>query len=396
MLFKRANPTKSFSVNRINQLIASVYSFVLVGVVSEAIVNGFGQLEYLNPVIFSISIATLVSLVLAFLISHFAFRSSLFWFRAIAVFTLVLLLTWPLHFDSSNILPENFKPWIWWLLGVSAIAAGTSFTFWPAVSYLLGVSIGWISLRVSDSGGSGELILAIQDAVHLLILSSIGSAMAIVVRWQAGKTDHANQDLIATGVKSAQMHALSLEQARLDALVHDNVLTTLLVASKAKTAAEVSLAAKSATEALAKLDLDSSVSSPAGLVTQVSLFESLRNRIGEVDKSVEVSLGQTNDSEISQEVSEALSESALQAVDNSLKHAGRNSKKRVSLQSDGEGLKIVVSDNGKGFRPSKIPKDRLGIQLSIISRVNSVGGRVFIRSEPGKGTDVVLEWTPIV
>jgi signal transduction histidine kinase len=109
-----------------------------------------------------------------------------------------------------------------------------------------------------------------------------------------------------------------------------------------------------------------------------------------------VSLQQTNNSLLPQLVSEALTEATLQAVDNSNKHGGGFAKRSVSLQGQGKGLKIVISDTGKGFRPSKIPKDRLGIQLSIIGRVKFVGGRVFIRSEPGKGTDVVLEWSPSV
>jgi signal transduction histidine kinase len=52
----------------------------------------------------------------------------------------------------------------------------------------------------------------------------------------------------------------------------------------------------------------------------------------------------------------------------------------------------VVKDNGRGFRPSRIPKNRLGLKLSIIGRMKSVGGRVFIDSSPGKGTNVIIEW----
>jgi signal transduction histidine kinase len=182
----------------------------------------------------------------------------------------------------------------------------------------------------------------------------------------------------------------------LDALVHDSVLTTLLVASKAQTPEEISLARESATEAIRRLDSDNASMKPTTDITQVSFFEALQNRIHEVHPSFEVSLQQTNNSLLPELVSEALTEATLQAVDNSTKHGGISAKRSVSLQSQGKGLKIVVSDTGKGFRASKIPKDRLGIQLSIIGRVKSVGGRVFIRSEPGKGTDVVLEWSPSV
>jgi signal transduction histidine kinase len=393
---KRPVPTKSYSVNRVNQLIASIYSFLLVAVVSEALVNGFSQLEHLNPLVFAISVALVVSLVIGFLISHFSFRASNFWFRAIPVLTLVLLVTWPLHYDASTELPDSFKPWIWWLLGIASVAAGTSFRFWLGVSYIVVVSLGWIALRVSPSAGSGELLLAIQDSLHLFVLAAIATVMAAAVRWQAAKTDFANEELIASSVKSAQSQAVELEQSRLDALVHDSVLTTLLVASKAQTPEEILLASESATVALRKLDSDNASTEIGSAITQVSFFEALRNRIREVYPSFEVSLQQTNNSLLPQLVSEALTEATLQAVDNSIKHGGGFAKRSVSLQSQGNGLKFVISDTGKGFRPSKIPKDRLGIQLSIIGRVKSVGGRVFIRSEPGKGTDVVLEWSPSV
>ena len=396
MALKRPVPTKSYSVNRVNQLIASIYSFLLVAVVSEAMVNGFRQLESLNTLVFGASVSLVAFLVVGFLISHFVFQSPFFWFKAIPVLTLVLLATWPLHYDALTTLPESFKPWIWWLLGISAVAAGISFRFWLGIVYIVSVSLGWIAIRVSPSGGSGELILAIQDSLHLFILASIATTMAAAARWQAAKTDFANQDLIASGVKSAQSQAVELEQSRLDALVHDSVLTTLLVASKAQTPEEISLARASATEAIRRLDLDSASLKTVTDITQVSFFEALQNRIQEVYPSFQVSLQQTNNSLLPELVSEALTEATLQAVDNSTKHGGGSAKRSVSLQSQGEGLKIVVSDTGKGFRASKIPKDRLGIQLSIIGRVKSVGGRVFIRSEPGKGTDVVLEWSPSV
>ncbi len=396
MALKRPVSTKSYSVNRVNQLIASIYSFLLVAVVTEALVNGFRQLESLNTMVFVASVALLAVLVVGFLISHFFFQSPLFWFRAIPVLTLVLLATWPLHYDASTVLPESFKPWIWWLLGISAVAAGISFRFWLGVVYIFIVSLGWIPTRISPSGGSGELILAIQDSLHLFVLAAIATTMAAAARWQAAKTDFANQDLIASGVKSAQSQAVELEQSRLDALVHDSVLTTLLVASKAQAPEEISLARESATEAIRRLDSDNASLKTVTPITQVSFFEALQNRIHEVHPSFEVSLQQTNNSLLPELVSEALTEATLQAVDNSTKHGGSSAKRSVLLQSQGKGLKIVVSDTGKGFRASKIPKDRLGIQLSIIGRVKSVGGRVFIRSEPGKGTDVVLEWSPSV
>lgn len=387
-------PTKSYSVRRVNQLLGGVYSFVLVAITVEALVNGQSQLQYLNPLVFYFSAALLLVLVVGFLVSHWVYRSQWFWPQLIALNALVLLATWPLHFDSSASVPESFKPWVWWLLGVSAIAAGASFKFWFAVSYIVSVSVGWYLLRTSESGGFGEAVLALQDSLHLLILSSIGTAMVLALRWQAAKVDFANEKSITSAVESAQREALDLERSRLDALVHDSVLTTLLVASKALTPEQIESARSSANQALKKLDAARSPGRDTETVTLVSFFEALNQRIRDLSEDFEISIVRVNDLPLNASVSEALTEATLQAVDNSIKHSGNASKKRVLLQGQGLGLKIVVSDNGKGFRPAKISKSRAGIRTSIVDRVKNVGGRVFIKSAPGKGSDVVIEWGP--
>lgn len=390
----RPAPTKSYSVRRVNQLLGGVYSFVLVAITVEALVNGQSQLQYLNPLVFYSSAAVLLVLVVGFLVSHWFYRLEWFWPKLIALNALVLLGTWPLHFDSSSSVPESFKPWVWWMLGVSAIAAGASFKFWSAVSYIATVSVGWYLLRTSASGGSGEAILALQDSLHLLILSAIGTSMILVLRWQAAKVDFANEKSIASGVESAQRAALDLERSRLDALVHDSVLTTLLVAAKAQTPEQIESARTSANQALKKLDAARLPTRGTETVTLVSFFEALKQRINDLSRDFETEIEKVNDLPLSGSVAEALTEATLQAVDNSIKHSGDATKKRVLLQGQGKGLKIVVSDNGKGFRPAKISKSRAGIRTSIVDRVKNVGGRVFIKSAPGKGSDVVIEWGP--
>ena len=390
----RPAPTKSYSVRRVNQLLGGVYSFVLVAITVEALVNGQSQLQYLNPLVFYSSAAALLVLVIGFLVSHWIYRLEWLWPKLIALNALVLLATWPLHFDSSASLPDSFKPWVWWLLGVSAIAAGASFKFWFGVSYIASVSVGWYLLRTSESGGSGEAILALQDSLHLLILSAIGTSMILVLRWQAAKVDFANEKSISSGVESAQREALDLERSRLDALVHDSVLTTLLVASKAQTPEQIESARSSANQALKKLELARLPTIATETVTLVSFFGALSQRVKDLSKDFDTSIEKVNDLPLSASVADALTEATLQAVDNSIKHSGSATKKRVLLQGQGRGLKIVVSDNGRGFRPAKISRSRAGIRTSIIDRVKNLGGRVFINSAPGKGTDIVFEWGP--
>ena len=394
MAFSRPAPQKSFSISRVNLMLGRIYSIALSAITAEAIVNGFGQLAFLNSSVFFVSAGALVAAVFGVLVSTWLVPSKTnFWLRSVAIVALALITTWPLHFDPTQATPDTFQPWIWWPLGICAIAAGTTFRFGIGVIYLLFITISWPILKVSGYGGSGQLLLGVQEALHLFVFSSVLIAMVLALRWEAGKTDAANQQAIDSAVESARMDASGIERSRLDALVHDSVLTTLLVAANAESDQQRSLAAKSAVDAIARLKTARSEESKPTQLTLASFFHALELRIKQSSPEFQVSLSRLSDLPISSQIAEALTEATLQAVDNSLKHASNATEQVVRLKGQESGLKIVVSDNGKGFRPSQVPKDRIGISSSIVARVANVGGRVFINSSPGSGTDVIIEWS---
>jgi signal transduction histidine kinase len=375
-------------------MLGRIYSIALSAITAEAIVNGFGQLAFLNPIVFFVSAGALVTAVLGVLVSTWLIPSRTnFWLRSVAIVSLALITTWPLHFDPTQATPDAFQPWIWWPLGICAIAAGTTFRFGIGVIYLMFITISWPILKVSGYGGSGQLLLGVQEALHLFVFSAVLIAMVLALRWEAGKTDAANQQAIASAFESARVDAAGIERSRLDALVHDSVLTTLLLAANADSDQQRSLAAKSAVDAIARLKTARSEESKSTQLTLASFFHALELRIKQTSPEFQVSLSRLSDLPLSSKTAEALTEATLQAVDNSLKHASNATEQVVRLKGQESGLKIVVSDNGKGFRPSQVPKDRIGISSSIVARATNVGGRVFINSSPGSGTDVVIEWS---
>jgi signal transduction histidine kinase len=373
-------------------MLGRIYSIALLAIMVEALVNGVGQFKYLNPAVFFISASLIVITTLGVIINQWFFSFSKTWLQAVAIATLVGLLSWPLHLVDSANLPADFQPWIWWTLGIGALAAGTSFRFSIGVGYLVLVPAIWVVIRTSDSGGSAPLIVAIQDATHVLIFASILVAMVLALRWEAGKVDSANQLAISSAVESARVEAIELERSRMDALVHDSVLTTLLVAARAENADQVATAQKSARDAIDRLQQAGSDESLREEMTLASFFAALEGKVKNQSADFLVTVDRLNDLPIPSEIAQALTEATLQAVDNSLKHAGVATDRKVRLRGQKAGLKIVVSDNGRGFRPSQVARDRLGIRSSIITRVEQVGGRVFIDSQPGSGTNVVIEW----
>ena len=77
-----------------------------------------------------------------------------------------------------------------------------------------------------------------------------------------------------------------------------------------------------------------------------------------------------------------------EAVNNLVKYSGA-SEALVQLSADNNQLKMLISDNGKGFDRSLV---RAGNGLhNMEQRARSSGGEISISSEPGKGTKVVLE-----
>jgi signal transduction histidine kinase len=93
----------------------------------------------------------------------------------------------------------------------------------------------------------------------------------------------------------------------------------------------------------------------------------------------------------------AISNAAREALSNVAAHAGTGEAwVRVHLTEADTGapfrLKVIVSDRGAGFDPTRVGRARLGLRRSITERAADCGGQASIWSEPGQGTVVSLAW----
>jgi signal transduction histidine kinase len=59
-------------------------------------------------------------------------------------------------------------------------------------------------------------------------------------------------------------------------------------------------------------------------------------------------------------------------------------------------LDVTVRDEGAGFDPARVDPARLGLRRSITERVADRGGRVSVRSAPGRGTLVSMRWPGVI
>ncbi|WP_242205735.1 sensor histidine kinase [Aestuariivivens insulae] len=82
-----------------------------------------------------------------------------------------------------------------------------------------------------------------------------------------------------------------------------------------------------------------------------------------------------------------------EAINNAIKYAD-STHILVSLSSSKNILSVVIDDNGKGFEPDKVERVKNGdggMGLTFMrERIKYINGRLFLHSEPGKGTRVTL------
>ena len=93
-------------------------------------------------------------------------------------------------------------------------------------------------------------------------------------------------------------------------------------------------------------------------------------------------------------VAEAVLGAVWQALTNSVQHAGPSDAVRRSVRGQlaACSVEVVVEDDGRGFLLADVPRERLGIRLSILDRVHQVQGSARIDTVPGVGTRVVVAW----
>jgi signal transduction histidine kinase len=313
-------------------------------------------------------------------------------FAALTLSTIFAMATWAMQLNGGALNPGE-KPWIWWSVGIAGLSAVGVFNFYWSSVVLVGLPTGWFFLQISEIGLPVEPWRAFQDGCFSFLFSSLLAGFVFVMRYEAARVDEANQNAVQAAIELARADAVQRERDRVDALVHDTVLTTLLVSSNATDVPSQMEADDLARSAIEKLTEAQKVQSADKNISVNSLFSAIEDAVNRQAIGVAIVTEGSSDVLVPSAVASAVTGSALQALANAIHHAGSEAKIEVFLKGNETGFKVVVKDNGRGFRPSRVPKNRLGLKLSIIGRVKAVGGKVFIDSKIGTGTNVIIEWS---
>ncbi len=383
----------SAASSKLEQLIRRLFALTILLASVETFANAFNQRELLTP-LGQVSIWLLLAVVVLIVATSWPKVGTDFFLYAYSGLSFLYMATWPLAIEDPALLPSEFQPWIWWVIGMGVVAMGVVAKPLFALVYLLVTTIAWFLLNTSYFGGAADPWVTLQDSTYIFLFGGTILGLFILVRDSVKKVDLANSAVIQAAVAQASVDATERERQRIDALVHDRVLNTLLLAAKAKTKDEEQSAAKLAKEAISSLRLAEREPDVSSTVSQLGLFRALKRVAEQMNPSIEVEIQSGGAEAIPRQVAQALTEATIQAIDNALRHSKARKIELVLQSIDERGVSIKLRDDGVGFRIDRIPRDRIGVRTSIFARLEAVAGKASVVTGLGEGTEISLEWKP--
>ena len=312
-----------------------------------------------------------------------------------AVLYLIALGSWPL-FVLPGVEVYHGIHWLNNLITVATAMAAIAFRTPIAAAYLFLVPITYLLIRTTPEGGGATWDLAILEGVFAILLGGAVLILATMLRQAASSVDAAQAAAIERYGHAVRQHATEVERVQVDSIVHDSVLTTLISAARAHTAEAQHLAATMAGNAIGHLRDAALVSPDDGTTVRVSIVaRRITDAASALASLFDLRIKSLGTRSMPVQAAEAVYSAAVQAMVNSLQHAGEDDVIRwVAVRSIPKGgLEVVVGDTGTGFSLVDVPDERLGVRVSIIERIANAGGRAVIQSAPGQGTIVSVRWS---
>ena len=380
---------------RIDRIISTVVSFFGFGFALQTVPPILDQLPVLRPEVSWPVLIMVFGALAASVITAVLRRGTQLSGAVVAVSLLLALVTWPLTIRPDALAQET--PWIWYLLTIGTAFCTIVAPLRIAIAYASVTTLLFGVLRVLPSGGGASPTRAALDAVYVGIVGFVMLVLISVLRQSADRVDRAQRTAMEQYEGAMRQHAGEVERVEVDALVHDNVLATLLAAATAESAAERALVSSMARKTLSVLLPDEESDLDAGEVPLELLERQLSHAASTFVADFDVQVDGRADprtTTMPRPVAEAILGAVWQALTNSVQHAGPSDAVRRSVRGtlSACSVEVVVEDDGRGFLLADVPRERLGIRLSILDRVHQVQGSARVDTVPGEGTRVVVVW----
>ncbi|NYD68495.1 sensor histidine kinase [Agromyces atrinae] len=320
-----------------------------------------------------------------------AIRASIVFVRVLAGVTAVgyigLLVLWA--FDGPIGVAPHGDVWPLSLTAIPAVTAVVAYPRPPVWGYLAITTAFTFVIAERSSSSPDATVEALEIALYSAVFCSIFVGCSVAAIANARRLDASIVASAAKAREHAAAAARERERARFEALIHDGVISTLLMAGRG-TLDSVAGAAQ-AQRTLAEL---ADVREPGGAaISTDELDERLRSLLATYTVWVDFLRGPLSELALPADVAEALESATAEAVRNSVVHAGPRVRRAVLFSVTDDAVEIVVRDDGRGFDRLSLPPGRLGLTRSIEARMRAIpGGSASVVSAPGEGTRVSLVW----
>ena len=287
----------------------------------------------------------------------------------------------PVAHDSGTHVNVDWRELVQWNIPESALPA-------------------WRHRSVSPAFVLGTL----QEVHHRRAGSHCLQAMLIAgLLWQRARKKAATADLRRLG--GHLIHAQEEERARIARELHDDFSQRLAVQSIELTQLEKSLPVSQAEDRARTLQLLKETKEMSADMRSLShqlhssrldlvgLVPALSGLCEEITKKYKIDIHFDDHDvflDLKKDVRLCLFRVAQEALANVVKHSGAGSA-RVELGAGRDNVSLRISDTGKGFNPAvNDPGSGIGL-VGMRERLRLVGGRLTVRSELNRGTEVLAE-----
>ena len=298
------------------------------------------------------------------------------------------LITWSAAWRPDTVATSS--PWLWMTLGVASIClAVTTGTGW-GFAYAIASGLLFATIRMTPSGQNASLLGAFQDMIVLVMNASVVIVALGVVSGAFKQLDEAEAASRKEATDAAIEEALLDERHRLDGIVHDEVMTTLVSAAHQNHDPHVAQQAQRAVERLTEAEQPTEARLP---VTGDQLTWLVTDVVSALVPQARFT-SQVHNLAVPQPVASTIGMVVREVALNVAKHSGADNVEVTLTSPEPGAVTITVADDGVGFVPEQVPKRRLGLQVSVVYRMWAIGGKAEILSTPGSGTVVRLSWVP--
>jgi signal transduction histidine kinase len=352
------------------------------------------QIKETNPVWTLAAVAALVVSLLIALLFSLIVRFVRIGHALVAIVYVVALVTWP--FDVVHAHSPANNQWLYFLVNVGTSTATIAFSTRLAATYLFVVPSIYGIIRMTPAGGGEPIPAAILDSVYSIILGGAVVVLITMLRQTASNVDVAQSAALERYGHAVRHHATEVERVQVDSIVHDSVLTTLISAARAYTPESKKLAAVMAGNAIGYLHDAAMVQPDDGSTIPLrAISDRIIEAASGMARPVKATSTDVGPRSMPVAGGEALASAALQAMYNSVQHAGDSPRIKRTVTIKGVrpgGIEVEIRDTGVGFAADAVPAERLGVRVSIIERLANAGGVARVESSPGHGTIVTLRW----